>query len=76
MIGSLKAFAAGVAVGILFAPRSGRVTRQLIMDKCDDLCGSQGGPISYENGRDRYEPADDSTEMDEAATEASDEPLA
>lgn len=32
MMGKLKAFAAGLLVGVFVAPRSGRASRQLLMD--------------------------------------------
>ena len=33
MIGKMKAFAAGFLLGVLVAPRSGRASRQLLMDR-------------------------------------------
>ena len=32
MMGKIKAFAAGLLVGVFIAPRSGRASRQLLMD--------------------------------------------
>lgn len=37
MLGKMKAFAAGLLVGIFVAPRSGRASRQLLMDTLSDF---------------------------------------
>jgi len=37
MIGKLKALAAGFVVGILVAPRSGRSSRQLLLDRINEF---------------------------------------
>lgn len=37
MIGRLKALVAGFVLGILVAPRSGRASRQLLMERLDEF---------------------------------------
>lgn len=37
MIGKLKGFAAGLLVGFLVAPRAGRETRRLLMERLDEF---------------------------------------
>jgi len=37
MIGKLKALAAGFVLGILVAPRSGRSSRQLLLDRINEF---------------------------------------
>lgn len=37
MIGKLKAFAAGFLVGVFVAPRSGRASRQLLMERINEF---------------------------------------
>jgi len=46
MLGKIKAFTAGLLVGIFVAPRSGRASRQLIRDTLGEF---------FESGRRRYE---------------------
>jgi len=54
MIGKLKAFAAGLLVGVFVAPRSGRASRQLLKDTLADF---------LETGERRFEELED--ELDE-----------
>jgi gas vesicle protein len=50
MIGKLKALAAGFLLGVLVAPRSGRASRQLLMDRLAEF---------FEAGQRRFEELED-----------------
>jgi gas vesicle protein len=50
MIGKLKALAAGFLLGVLVAPRSGRASRQLLMDRLAEF---------FETGQRRFEELED-----------------
>ena len=42
MIGKIKALAAGFVLGLLIAPRSGRASRRLLMEKIDEFFDAGG----------------------------------
>jgi hypothetical protein len=50
MIGKIKAFAAGFLLGVFVAPRSGRASRQLLMDRLAEF---------FETGQRRFEELED-----------------
>ncbi len=50
MIGKMKAFAAGFLLGVFVAPRSGRASRQLLMDRLAEF---------FETGQRRFEELED-----------------
>ncbi|HEY7473166.1 MAG TPA: YtxH domain-containing protein [Gemmatimonadota bacterium] len=50
MIGKLKAFAAGFVVGVFVAPRSGKASRRLLMDRLAEF---------FEAGQRRFEELED-----------------
>jgi gas vesicle protein len=57
LIGSLGALIAGVAIGLLVAPKNGKDTRKLIKSKADDLSGTVKSKASDIGGtaKDTYE---------------------
>jgi len=50
MIGRMKAFAAGFLLGVFVAPRSGKASRQLLMDRLAEF---------FETGQRRFEELED-----------------